>query len=155
MTTTVEPEDFTEGLGELVRQMRAYLGVSQRTFGDLVGCSERSVSDIEIGRRDTPRGFITSCEAVLTKFDADVDAATTQAEKMLDGDEESVVNITVNDEPETEYHRAVFGRAAVLDGVILPILDGTYHARKREQNARQKHYHGAKDRAVPFSDRGC
>lgn len=152
ITDTPVPEDFTSGLGELVRQMRAYLGVSQRTFGKLVGCSERALSDIEIGRRDTPRGFITSCEAVLTTFDNDVEEASDKAFQMLQGDEEQVVNFTVSADPDQEYVRAVIGRAAILEGTIVPILDGSVP--KRSNNAGNTRVLTAKDSAVSFSDRG-
>ena len=86
--TAPNPPDFTEGLGELVRAYRRYTGLSQRTFAERLGIAEKSLSDIEIGRRDTPKGFIDSCEAVVAKFDDEVERVIRQAEQMAGGDEE-------------------------------------------------------------------
>lgn len=115
------PEDYSDGYGELVRAYRYYLGFSQRTMAEQIGITERSLSDIEIGRRRCPRGFINSVEKVVEKFDQAVehiiDAAPADTETVLE----------VNDDPRQEWMRAVVGRAAVDSGIIRPVLVPQYH----------------------------
>lgn len=121
MTDTVKPTDYSDGYGELVRAYRQYLGFSQRTMAEQIGMTERSLSDIEIGRRRCPRGFINSVEKVVDKFDKDVDriieAAPTDTETVLE----------VSDDPRQEWTRSVVGRAAVTTGTIRPVLVPQYH----------------------------
>lgn len=130
--TTPKPETYTAGLGELARAFRKYTGLSQHTFADRLGIREKSLSDIEIGRRDAPRGFIDSCEKVVSLFDKDVDETLAQAEEMAGGDEEKAIHFRVSDDEDDEYIRAVVGRAAVTgDDVIVPVLDTEEHTASR------------------------
>jgi transcriptional regulator with XRE-family HTH domain len=117
-----QPEDYSDGYGELVRAYRNYLGFSQRTMAEQIGMTERSLSDIEIGRRRCPRGFIDSVQAVVDKFDKAVDVLIETCEG---NPGETVVN--VNDDPRQEWTRAVVGRAAVDSGIIRPVLVPQYH----------------------------
>ena len=121
MTTASRPADYSEGFGELVRAYRLYLGVSQRTLAEKIGIGERSLSDIEVGRRRCPKGFIDSVEKVVDEFDKAVEAAVESAGSTVE------VVIQVSDDPRQEWIRSVVGRAAVTSGVIRPLLVSQQH----------------------------
>lgn len=119
--TTKNPQDYTAGLGELVRAHRKYTGLSQRTFAEQCGIREKSLSDIEIGRRDTPPGFLDTVEQVVSRYDNEVEATIQRAGVMVeDGHDE--IEFTVSTDPDDEWVRAVIGRAAVLARTIRPTL---------------------------------
>lgn len=124
--TTPRPEAPAEHLGELARAYRIYTGLSQRVFAFKLGINPKTVSDIEIGKHPAPVGYIDSCEDLTDQFDLDVDHAIELAEESLGGDEEHSLHVTVSerDDPEQVYWRAVAGRASMLSGKILPILEG-------------------------------
>lgn len=122
MIITLRPADYSEGYGELVRSYRMYLGVSQRTLAEKIGISERSLSDIEVGRRRCPTGFINSVEKVVDEYDQAVDALI-EATPADNGEKV----IEVSDDPRREWVRAVVGRAAVTKGVIRPVLASQHH----------------------------
>src|SRR5689334_11687939 len=112
--TTPNPPERTPGLGELVRAHRAYTTLSGRVFAEKLGISERSLSDIEVGRRDCPPGFIDSVERVVDAFDREVTETTEKAREMLaDVEPWATIEFTVSDLPSEDWVRAVIGRAAV------------------------------------------
>jgi transcriptional regulator with XRE-family HTH domain len=116
------PSEYRNDQGELVRAHRLYTGLSQRTFAARIGIQERSLSDIEIGRRDCPPGFIDTVAKVVDDFDADVDMAIERSEALIadSGDDTGIVEVTVSLRSRDEWQRVVIGRAAVTSGVILP-----------------------------------
>jgi transcriptional regulator with XRE-family HTH domain len=121
-TSTPVPADYSDGYGELVRAYRQYLGISQRTLSNKIGIAERSLSDIEIGRRRCPRGFINSVEKVVDEYDAAVEKLVEARGKL----EEVIWEVT--DDPRKEWDRAVIGRAGVVTGgVIRPVLVSQQH----------------------------
>lgn len=130
-TPEPHPSAPTKNLGELVRAHRSYCALSQRVFADMLGMKEDSLSDIEIGRRDCPRGFLDSVHAVVAKFDREVEEAIAQAEDILGGIDEdnAAAHFRVTDRYGDEWQRQVIGRAAVESGLIMPILEGEYHRR--------------------------
>jgi transcriptional regulator with XRE-family HTH domain len=117
---TPRPEDYSDGYGELVRAYRLYLGISQRTMSQKIGIAERSLSDIEIGRRRCPRGFINSIEQVVTAYEDEV-------EKLVDASSITEMMIEVSDDPRKEWQRAVVGRAGVTCSRIRPTLVSQQH----------------------------
>lgn len=117
MNTISRPADYSEGYGELVRAYRLYLGVSQRTMADKIGMTERSLSDIEIGRRRCPPGFIDSVEKIVDEYDHAVDAVVKSVESLPEP------TLPVSADPAREWQRAVIGRAAVTSGLLRPILE--------------------------------
>jgi predicted transcriptional regulator len=58
-----EPPEYVEGWGELIRAHRMLMGVSQRTLARRLQMTERSLSDIEVGRRNCPPGFLVALQA--------------------------------------------------------------------------------------------
>ena len=118
-----QPSDYSEGWGELIRAHRFFMGISQRTLADKLKMGERSLSDIEVGRRSCPPGFLSSVELVADEFDKDVEKAVSYAAKADAGDD-GLVPMPVSDAPEKEWQRAVIGRAAVETGTIMPTLIG-------------------------------
>lgn len=111
---TQNPPDYTDGLGELIRAYRTYMGISTRVLAQRVGMSERSLSDIEIDRRSCPPGLITSIIEVVEQFETDVQATIDLGRGRLN----------VSADPDGVWERAVIGRAAVESGSITPILVG-------------------------------
>lgn len=123
--TSPRPIEYTWGLNELIRAHRYYTGLSARTFAERCGIKERSLSDMEVGRRGCPMGFLDTVEKVIEDFDAEVDTAVEQAEHMLEGDD-GVINIDISRAGADEWQRAVIGRAAVTSGLILPTIVGEH-----------------------------
>lgn len=121
--TEQRPPEYVEGWGELIRAHRYMIGVSQRTMADKIGISERSLSDIEIGRRACPPGFLDSVEEVVAEFDEDVELAVEAAESVLGSNTPNgMARFHVKPKPEGEWKRVVIGRAAVESGKIMPVL---------------------------------
>lgn len=120
--TTQNPAEYRDDLGELVHAHRLYTGLSQRTIAERIGIKERSLSDIEIGRRSCPPGFLDAIAKVVDAFDADVDAAVANAQKLLDATEDGddAVHVRVSLRASDEWQRVVLGRAAVTSGLIVP-----------------------------------
>ncbi|SIB68623.1 helix-turn-helix domain-containing protein [Mycobacteroides abscessus] len=123
------PPDYTEGLGELIRAYRAYTGLSPRSMALKIGMGEKSLSDIEYGRRACPPGLIDSILHVLAVFERDVEKAIDVA-KSSQATENEPFEMPVDGDPRLEWQRAVIGRAAVDSGLILPILVGDRHPRR-------------------------
>lgn len=111
-------------MGELVRAHRKYTGLSQRAFAEKCGLKEKSLSDIEVGRRDMPDGFLDTVEKVLEEFDADVEKTIDAAAHRLKESDavDKVVHFDVSEDPDQDWVRAVIGRAAVTSGLIVPRL---------------------------------
>lgn len=120
MTTTATPPDYAEGYGELVRAHRMYMGISQRTLAERIGMGERSLSDIEVGRRACPPGFVDTVRQIAGDFDKQVDDLVLNAEVLNDGDALGPVEV----DPRDDWKRAVVGRAAVENAAIMPTLVG-------------------------------
>ncbi len=120
----LEPPEYVKGWGELIRAHRMLMGVSQRTLARRLQMSERSLSDIEVGRRNCPPGFLDAVERVVKEFDTDVDRAIRAgADSVAEQSHElSRIRIEVGDTPDAEWNRAVVGRAAVEGRVLMPQL---------------------------------
>jgi len=117
------PPAYTEGLGELIRAHRNYIGLSPRSMALKIGMGEKSFVDIENGRRACPPGLLDSVVHVVATFDRDVQKAVEVAES-AQATENEPFEMPVNNDPRLEWQRAVIGRAAVDSGLILPILVG-------------------------------
>lgn len=100
------PARSTAGLGELIRAYRLYLGLSQREMADRLGKARRDYQRIEKDQDRCPPGLITVIEALVDKFDEDVDVVL--AEATLNGG----ADLTYTEDQ--EWERNVAGRAAVL-----------------------------------------
>lgn len=120
--------DSPPPVGELVRAHRMYIGLSQRAFATKLGIPEKSLSDIEIGRRSGTQRFLDYVIDQVDEFDEAVKLTVTAAEDRLKHKAEETVHIEVDDESEleAEWQRAVIGRAAVESGLIVPLLVGRY-----------------------------
>jgi exodeoxyribonuclease-3 len=116
------PADYEGGWGELIRAYRLYMGVGQRCLAERLKMSERSLSDIEVGRRDCPPGFVDAVEAVVEDFNAEVDKTIeSAADSAGQSTDRRVIAIEVPEEPSAEWVRSVIGRAAVLSGRLIPV----------------------------------
>ena len=140
MTTKApRPAAYAEGYGELVRAYRLYIGVSQRTMAARIGIAEKSLSDIELGRRQCPPGFIDTVEKVVEEFTREVKEIIDEVSETVRNSADALDNsytpvptsAKVTDNPRDEWRRAVVGRAAVESGLIMPILVGNVRPRER------------------------
>ena len=108
MTTPQRPADYTEGLGELIRAHRVYVGLSQRAMAARLGKDRRDYQRIENGRDACPPGLLGTVEAMSDEFDVTVEVLLAKA--VVDGG----VEILVDTDPRWEWERNVAGRAALL-----------------------------------------
>jgi len=105
------PEEYTEGLGEVIRGYRLYLGLGRLAMADELGMAIRSYERIEDGHRACPPGLMDTLEKTRQRFDddvAEIQSLTTDPE--------------VHTDVASEWHRAVAGRAAMIDDRITPRL---------------------------------
>lgn len=116
MTTPQTPDTYAEGLGELIRASRLYLGLSKDGMAKQLRMSDRSYDRIESGERDCPPGLLDSIDKVLQRFDDEVAAMEDWATRKGD------LTVEVSPDPRQEWRRAVVGRAAVLSHRVMPIL---------------------------------
>ena len=119
-----EPPEYVEGWGELIRAHRMLMGVSQGALARRLQMSERSLSDIEVGRRNCPPGFLDAVQRVVKDFDSDVDIAIRAGADAVAEQPHELrrIPIEVSDTPDAEWNRAVVGRAAVEGGMLMPQL---------------------------------
>lgn len=117
--TNKRPSDYAQGWGELIRAHRNFIGISQRALAYRMKLSERSLSDIEVGRRSCPPGFLDAVETVADEFDNDVEKVIEVAQGCTD----EMFTIKVDPDPKNEWQRAVVGRAAVESGKIMPVME--------------------------------
>lgn len=125
MTVTPRPPEYHEGYGELVRAYRVYMGISQRTLAEKMGLGERSLSDIEIGRRACPPGFLDSVQKVVDQFLDAVNMLTVRADLEVSKSDETEMVVEVNSRD--DWMRAVVGRSAYETGLIRPVLASQRH----------------------------
>lgn len=124
MTPTPRPAAYSEGYGELVRAYRYYMGVSQRTLAEKIGIGERSLADIETGRRACPPGFLDSVQKVIDRFNDTVRDLTVEADDWAaTHNDELVIEVNSRD----DWNRAVVGRSAYENGLIRPVLSSQRH----------------------------
>lgn len=136
--TQKNPPEYAQGLGELIRAHRLYMGLTKDGMANKLGMSDRSYERIESGERDCPPGLIDHIDAVVDAFDTEVETAITQSEAMLAGADntDDVVRIELRSHPRNEWIRAVIGRAAIRSGLIMPVLiDGV----PRDNSFEEKH----------------
>ena len=106
--TNVKPFNYTEGLGELIRSYRLYLGMSQRSMADLLCKDRRDYQRIETGRDACPPGLLSTVEALTDQFDSQVEALIDKAIKS------GGIKIDVRSDVVSEWERIVAGRAAAV-----------------------------------------
>ncbi len=110
------PDAYTNGLGEVIRASRLYMGLSKDGMAKQLRMADRSYDRIESGERDCPPGLLDSVEEVMARFDDEVAAAVALATSKGD----MMVNVT--EDPRQEWRRCVVGRAAVESNRVIPIL---------------------------------
>lgn len=106
------PADYTDGLGEVIRAYRLYMGLSRSCMAIELGVSIRTYERIEDGARDCPPGLIDSIRTLVQNFELAV-AGVLEA-----GITHPVVRLGVDG----DWDRAVYGRAAISDPRITPEL---------------------------------
>ena len=118
MSTPPRPADYTEGLGELIRAHRIYIGMSQRAMAQRLKRDRRDYQRIENGRDACPPGLLGEVEAMSDHFDTTVDTVITTAEA------QGGMEIMVDPDPKWEWERNVAGRAALLTstGTGAPVI---------------------------------
>jgi transcriptional regulator with XRE-family HTH domain len=109
----LRPETYTDGLGELIRSYRLYLGLTQRAMADRVNKNMRDYQRIENGQEACPPGFLGIVEALADVFEVHVDAVIDAAK------EQGGIRIEADSDPAYEWERSVAGRA----GVVVATLD--------------------------------
>lgn len=123
------PPAYTDGLGELIRAHRNYIGISGHSMAYRLRMKPKSLSDIELGYAACPPGFLDTVLGIVEEFDRDVEKAI-DAAKSSQSTEENPFEMPVRDDPRADWQRAVIGRAAVDSGLILPILVGDRQPRR-------------------------
>ncbi|AGS81502.1 helix-turn-helix DNA-binding protein [Mycobacterium phage Holeinone] len=124
-TPTKEPADYTDGLGELMRAKRLYIGLSQRGMAKhLSDMDRRSYQRIENGQDAMPPGLMTTVDTLVDKFDSEVDSVISAAEREHEARGGRYLEVTVPRDPRQEWERCVVARAAVEGGLIRPVLSG-------------------------------
>lgn len=123
------PPEYTEGLGELIRAHRNYIGISGHSMAYRLRMKPKSLSDIELGYAACPPGFLDTILAIVEEFDREVEKAVDVA-KSAKATEDDLFEMPVREDPRADWQRAVIGRAAVDSGLILPILVGDRHPRR-------------------------
>ncbi|ABD58543.1 hypothetical protein PBI_PIPEFISH_46 [Mycobacterium phage Pipefish] len=117
------PPVYTDGLGEVLRSIRLYTGLSKVGMAVQMKVAVRTYQRVEAGDDEMPPGFLDTAQAIADRFDSEVAETIAVAEGML-GDSTGTVEIEVSGEPRNEWTRAVLGRAAFESGSITPILSG-------------------------------
>jgi hypothetical protein len=107
---------YVEGMGEVLRAARLYVGMSKGGFAAKLGMAERSFVRMERGERPIPPGLFDTVDAVLDVFDTAVELVIKRATRSGD------LTIDVTDAGDGEWHRAVVGRACIESRRITPIL---------------------------------
>lgn len=128
------PPKITDGLGELIRAMRIYTGLSQRELVSKLRIDRRTYQRIENGQEPCPVGFLDTMEGLIDDFEKQVDVAIEEAEKMvicslnpddIPESDRKRVHFPVTDSDADSWTRAVIGRAAVESGgVVVPVMRG-------------------------------
>lgn len=118
MNDLQRPPAYTWGLGELVRSLRLYTGLSREGMAGRLNMALRSYQRIEKGHAACPPGLIDTIDTIVDEFDTAVAAVRWKWNHA--GPPPEHVTVTEDD----EWHRAVMGRAAVETGRTIPILDG-------------------------------
>lgn len=112
MTGIVGPEDYEDGLGEIVRAHRLYMGLSRPAMAKKLQMAFRTYERIEDGTRECPPGFIDTMRKLVVMFDDEV-------ERMIDNPQSHSLEVKPGED--YEWHRAIVGRAA-LAIPITPVL---------------------------------
>lgn len=113
------PETYTDGLGEVIRAYRYYLGLSQLAMAAKIDMSERTYRRIESGERDCPPGLLGTLVKVVEEFDEAVGEVVNYFLDFPDGDPgPAAVTASLTG----EWRRAVMGRAALTCPTITPVL---------------------------------
>jgi predicted transcriptional regulator len=105
-----------EGLGEVIRASRLYMGLSKDGMAKQLAMSDRSYDRIESGERDCPPGLLDSIDKVMARFDDEVAAVVDLATSKGD------MAVNVSPDPRQEWRRSVVGRAAVESHRVMPVL---------------------------------
>lgn len=124
MAENKQPPEYVDGWGELIRAHRSYIGISQRTMADKLKMGERSLSDIEVGRRSCPPGFLNAVQEITQQFYEAVSMIRRKADEALDGTEFDFYELPIFTDPKLEWERAVIDRAAVEGGNVMPKVMG-------------------------------
>jgi transcriptional regulator with XRE-family HTH domain len=123
MTTDTKPrpETYTQGLGELIRAHRVYIGLSQRDMARRLDMARRDYQRVESGRDSCPPGLLTKVEALSDQFCHDVDLLLDEAERRKGLALTYEVDTRLPEAERDEWHRLVAGRAAVETSEDAPI----------------------------------
>lgn len=106
------PDDYTWGLGEVIRGYRLYMGLSRLAMAIEMGVAIRSYENIEDGRKACPPHFLDTIRGVVQRFENNVETMVAEGHR----------DPTVTTDVGSEWWRAVACRAAVTCENITPIL---------------------------------
>lgn len=118
MTTTPDqspdqsPATYADGLGETLRALRVYMGLSRVLMANELKIREDTYRKIEAGTRDMPPGLLDAAQEIRAEFDEDVKALDPGVHKVTadrDGGSE-------------EWQRAIVNHASVVREGIVPVL---------------------------------
>lgn len=112
MTPRSGPEDYTFGLGEVIRGYRQYLGLSRNAMAIALDVAFRSYERIEDGDRACPPGFLDSIKVLVGEFDEAVEFMVEH------GPDTPIVRPGENE----EWDRSIASRAAISSDRITPRL---------------------------------
>jgi transcriptional regulator with XRE-family HTH domain len=111
------PECYTEGLAEVIRGFRLYVGLSKDALAERIGMATRTYERIEYGERDCPPGLLDTLQAMVVEFDTEVERVVDAAAGGEYGD-----HLAIPVSPLKEWERCVVARAAMMSPKITPVL---------------------------------
>lgn len=108
------PPTYTAGLGEFIRAHRLYTGLVARGMARYLQLDRRDYQRIENGQDDCPPGLLDKLAVLVNKFDDDVAALISAAEREAADRGERTLTVTVSTDPREEWERCVTSKAAIL-----------------------------------------
>lgn len=108
VTPIQSPAEPEHDLGELIRNYRLYVGLSQRGMAEKLDMARRSYQRIETGVDPCPPGLLADVERLADRFERHVNCVLAESAKT------GGLNVKVETDAKWEWERSVAGRAAVI-----------------------------------------
>lgn len=116
------PEDYTHGLGEMIRAHRLFIGLSQRDMAARLHRDRRDYQRIESGRDACPPGLLGEIEDLSDDFAHQVEMVLDEADRRDPADGPLTLAVVTDGNAADEWLRLVAGRAAVEATQDHPIV---------------------------------